>query len=176
MTMNHKRILSATLLALAVFGDAWAHTNKNIPPHVNENVAVRCHLEAGCEINAVAWLTKTTYCEIENLEGDDCKCPGRVGGVFGGTCAVAESTITQDYREWREISVGDFQFNPRLRVDEIEVQTDGQLFGVYTDLAFRNARWANYSCWEDADADETKYELEDCDAGQARAVTDWGVE
>ena len=170
--MNATIKAAAALFAIAG-SPAWAHTDERLPPHGDETVAVRCHLEAGCEIKAVAYLHESTYCDINSLEGDACKCPGR---KVGSLCVVAEATITQDFREWREISVGDFQFNPQLRVGDIEVETNGQLFGVYTDKAFRYARWANYRCWRDSDADGTKHELEDCGQGQARAVQNPRVE
>ena len=49
---------------------------ESIPPHVGEDVAVRCTLEAGFEIKAVAYMYKSDYCEIKSLESDNCACRG----------------------------------------------------------------------------------------------------
>ena len=131
---------------------------------------VRCDQEVGCEIKAIAYIYKTNYCEIESLEGADCKCPGSELPDLG-LCVVAESTIRQDFGEWREISVNDFQFEPQLRLYDIQMNTNGELFGVYTSKTFRNVRWARWVCYEGPDDDEIQFELEDCGPGQARQVS-----
>ena len=120
---------------------------------------MRCSHEAGCEIKAIAYMYKFQYCEIEKLEDDACKCPRR---AVGNSCVMAESKISQDFGAWREISVEDFEFNPQQRLYDIQVTTDRDLFGVYTNKTFRNARWARWVCYEGPDEDEVKFELEDC--------------
>ena len=165
------RLITLSALALAAFtSSARAHTDDSIPPHVREDIAIRCNLDAGCETKAIAYIHKTDYCEIKKLTGSSCKCPGR-DLTHLGLCEVATATISHAAGDWREVSLDDFQFSPQLRLYEVEVSTNGELFGVYTNKIFRNARWARYVCSEGPDDDELKFELEDCGPGQAKAVT-----